>query len=322
MFLINLKQRSKNVFKSCTKFKMIALIIALLVLSPMIYSTVHWFFMVIWYAFDGVETEQWFADNACHLDKHPWRVDERQRSEKDVKIAVLTFADDFAGVPYRIMTTQNKQRYSDLWGLDLIALNPSDANFKEIMLETGDDMMWMKFELVRRYLPKYDYLLFLDSDALFKDSYVSIYGLIAEMRLRNEFLAVSSDLYGVNAGAFLIKNSKLGKLFLDEARRMKAFIQAEDKKSPLMIWREQEMFHFLLNIWPTARAWKGGDKPVYDYYTLFLNHTAHLERCIFQQILLSWSEQRHLEFSENAFIVHCVGHNKMQCVQEQLLLVK
>ena len=198
MFLINLKQRS-NVLKFCTKYRMIVLIIMIIILllSPIIYSMGHWIKMSIWDSFDVAETEQWYADNACYLDKHPWRVDKRQRSEKDVKIAVLTFADDFAGVPYRIMTTQNKQRYSDLWGLDLIALNPSDASFKEIMLETGDDMMWMKFELVRRYLPKYDYLLFLDSDALFNDSYVSIYELIAEMRLRNEFLAVSSDLYGV-----------------------------------------------------------------------------------------------------------------------------
>lgn len=285
----------------------------------------------ITYAFDSYEIEEWFDRHKCPADvQHPWKTNQKvhthatsQRNKKK-RIALVSFVDDFAGVEYRIMTTQNKAIYCKQWNITFINFNPSTPEFQQWMQATDNtEIHWMKFEIVHNHLPKYDFVFYMDSDAIFKNFNIDVNKLATQMINNDKFLAISQDLFNVNSGVFLMRNCDVAFRFLEQAKTLQKFLQQELSWSAMHIFKEQEMFYYLLNMWPQSKHWQSGwwspIKPFFADYTLYQNKTMIVPRCLFNQILLSWSPQRFTEISDHAFIVHCVGHAKQTCVREQLL---
>jgi hypothetical protein len=70
---------------------------------------------------------------------------------------------------------------------------------------------WSKIKLIQKYLPNYEYLLWIDADAM-----ITNYDIVAESLLSDKFLLISSDWNGINAGVFIIRNDPMSFDFLDD----------------------------------------------------------------------------------------------------------
>lgn len=126
--------------------------------------------------------------------------------EKDNKILIITYDD--RKLPYIKMHNENLKTYSKKWNFEYKFLNKCEQN-----------TYWCKIFLVLDELKKntYDYVMWMDSDTYIFDMDISLSEL---------FNMFSSDIFIgsdnnknydlTNAGVFAIKNSKIGKNFLND----------------------------------------------------------------------------------------------------------
>jgi len=75
--------------------------------------------------------------------------------------------------------------------------------------------MWSKIPLIQKYLPDYDYLMWMDGDVMIMNQDRKIEDFI-EMLSPDKILLVGIDLQGLNNGVFVIKNCPLAFEFLED----------------------------------------------------------------------------------------------------------
>jgi hypothetical protein len=86
----------------------------------------------------------------------------------------------------------------------------------ESVFVTERDATWSKIPLIKKYLPEYDYIMWIDGDVLITNQDRKIeqfISLIAE----DKFLLIGHDFQGLNAGVFIIRNCPLALDFLSDA---------------------------------------------------------------------------------------------------------
>jgi hypothetical protein len=139
----------------------------------------------------------------------PWPAERTKNSEGSIKyrIAVVTLnAKDAQRVRgqsakrpnwMHVFSAHNKIEYCKRWGYDLIIEDNS-------MVDKSRDVAWSKIPIFKKWLPHYDYLLWVDMDAFFMRHDIPIEGLIRD----EKEVIIAKDWHGVNFGVFLFKNAQ------------------------------------------------------------------------------------------------------------------
>jgi galactosyl transferase GMA12/MNN10 family len=78
------------------------------------------------------------------------------------------------------------------------------------------DATWSKIPLLQKYLPNYDYIMWIDGDVLITNQDRTIEEFI-ELMDPAKFLFIGRDFQGLNAGVFVIRNCPLALEFLADA---------------------------------------------------------------------------------------------------------
>jgi hypothetical protein len=103
------------------------------------------------------------------------------------------------------MSYTNKHAYCKRWGYDLIIEDNS-------IIDQTRDVAWSKIPIFKKWLPKYQWLMWVDMDAFFMRFDLPIADLIDN----DHDLIIAKDWHGINFGVFLIRNSPWAYQLLDK----------------------------------------------------------------------------------------------------------
>ena len=122
---------------------------------------------------------------------------------KPLNILFITF-DNRKNIPYIQSHNQNIKDYCEKWNYTYKFITNCQYN-----------VYWSKIYLVEKYLNKYDYVIWLDSDTYIFNTSID-FGKIIQQYSSDIYLASDNHfLFDIaNAGVFAIKNSKTGKQYL------------------------------------------------------------------------------------------------------------
>jgi len=149
---------------------------------------------------------------------------------KKFKVGLISLCDD--GVEsICAASTANKQAYADIHGYDLIV--------DEDIVDKSRPTSWSKLLAMRKYLPDYDFLLYVDIDTIIMSPERKLEDIVDYEY--DQMLA--ADTNGVNCGVWMIRNTPWALWFIDEMWSQEQFIAP---KSWNMLFKyEQRAFHYL-----------------------------------------------------------------------------
>jgi hypothetical protein len=118
------------------------------------------------------------------------------------------------------MSYRNKRAYCDRWGYDLIV--ESNA-----MWDRSRPPVWSKLPILRKWLPKYQWVLWMDMDALFMNFSLPIDRLLPMPNTENvkSDVIVSFDFNTLNMGMVLLRNADYALFMFGEMWRMPPYFQ-------------------------------------------------------------------------------------------------
>ena len=133
----------------------------------------------------------------------------------------IAVASVYAGLPaVRERFERNRIEYCQRHGYAHVAACEN--------LEPARHPVWSKMKLLLRHLPEFDWMLWLDADALIVNRDITLESFVDS----SADLIVTADHNGLNAGVFLLRNSPAAARFLELA-----WDRADCIDHP---WREQE----------------------------------------------------------------------------------
>ena len=181
---------------------------------------------------------------------------------------------------------------------------------------------WSKFLAVQRYLPEFDYVMYIDMDAVIMNFAIPIETFISKAGPCSDII-MSEDWNGPNSGVWLVKNTPWSQWFFQHAWELGTPLvqkrsERSGKKHPFEY--EQRVLHYLLesNIWRERGLSKYRAPGASDDVRA---HFAVLPQCAFNSYSLHPLDQRGLpndlsryvgpqsalEGSKGDFIVHFAG---------------
>jgi hypothetical protein len=127
----------------------------------------------------------------------------KHEQTEGARFAVLTLCDANAGY-ICAASAANKRRYCDLHGYDLIVSRTA--------ADPTRPAAWSKILEMRKHLPRYDWVLFIDVDTLIMNPTVRL----EEIADNTVDQVIGADHNGVNSGVWLVRNAPWSFFFLDE----------------------------------------------------------------------------------------------------------
>lgn len=130
--------------------------------------------------------------------------------DKKNKILIITF-DDRPNITYIKNHNENFKNYADKYGYEYKYEHVYNQNL-------NTNPYWYKIYLVKYYLDTnlYDYVMWVDSDTMILDDSIDL-NLYLNSYSSDLFLCDDNQLIEkINAGIFIIKNSKIGKQYLND----------------------------------------------------------------------------------------------------------
>ena len=175
----------------------------------------------------------------------------------------------------------NKQAYADRHGYDVIV----DS---EVIDETRPTS-WSKLLAMRKYLPSYDFLFYVDVDTIITNPEVKLEDIVDYGY--DQILA--ADKNGLNCGVWLIRNTPWSLWFLDEMWAQEQFVHPG---TFVLFHYEQRAMHYLYQSKVWRRAVKGS---AYKGANTIRARTKVVNSCVFNS-LPAW-------YVKGDFIVHLAG---------------
>ena len=165
----------------------------------------------------------------------------------------------------------NKEAYCRMHGYDYI--NGNDY----IDRKDGRPVAWFKLPAVEKSLAKYDYVMYIDMDALIMNMNISIEEFVASSDGKD--LIMTQDWGGVNTGVWIAKKSAWTSFFLMEAFNQKQLVKERAPDgTPYPFEFEQRAFHYLLN----TKKWRSRHLPSYKGDVKSIReHVKYLPQCAF-----------------------------------------
>ena len=175
----------------------------------------------------------------------------------------------------------NKQAYADHHGYDVIV----DGD----LIDESRPTSWSKLLVMRKYLPYYDFLFYVDVDTVITNVDVKLEDVVDYGY--DQILA--ADKNGLNCGVWLIRNTPWSLWFLDE---MWAQEQLVSPRTFVLFKFEQRAMHFLYQ----SRIWRTSVKgDAYKGANTIRARTKVVNSCVFNS-LPAW-------YVKGDFLVHLAG---------------
>lgn len=199
--------------------------------------------------------------------------------------------------------TNNRKKYCHKYGYTCINANE--------VLDKSKPAAWSKLLAVKKYITQYDYVMYLDMDAIivnFDISLEKILSLKYSISNNPDFI-MTNDWNGPNTGIWFARNSTFTSWFLTEAWNQKQLVT---KKSSTGISHpfeyEQRAFHYLLY----SDVWKNRKLPKYSGdIEQIRSHFSYLPQCTFNSYSLHpfyWKGDRNTaQYISGDFIIHFAG---------------
>ena len=122
---------------------------------------------------------------------------------QQLKVGIITLCD--AGVEAICAeSTANKQAYADLHGYDLIV--------DEDIVDKSRPASWSKLLAMRKYLPNYDFVLYIDIDTIIMNPDRRLEDIVDF----NYDQMLAADKNGLNCGVWMLRNTPWTLWFIDE----------------------------------------------------------------------------------------------------------
>lgn len=235
---------------------------------------------------------------------------ERESNSLNVSLALAIITDDFLGDDLTRLLIENKRRYAAKWGYGIII----PIVTKREKLAHGLPLAWSKFSILKEAFEKYEYVMMLDGDTVIMRDDLGLLGLIRQ--LGQGSLLISNDLNGPNSGVFLMRNTFISRLFIDQALKASQFLSHKTFLLPLRY--ENRAFSYLLDMWPKCGPWTtrvdAWLAPVSRIAPLFQSHVVIVDRCGINRrpprARRLWSlldSGAAFDSLDDAFIVHSAG---------------
>eukprot|EP00760_Papus_ankaliazontas_P028502 PhM_4_TR3748/c1_g1_i1/m.55913 len=127
------------------------------------------------------------------------------------RVAILTMNVAFGRDWIYPMSFRNKLAYAQHHGYDFIVEGPE-------LVERSRDVCWSKIPMLQRWLPHYDWVMWIDGDAFFTNFDKTLESIVEESERSSDSIdfIVGKDWNGINLGVFFIKNSKYSFELLSE----------------------------------------------------------------------------------------------------------
>jgi hypothetical protein len=175
----------------------------------------------------------------------------------------------------------NKRAYAKMHEYDMIFVTET--------LDTTRPMAWSKILAVQRYLPRYNWLLFLDIDTLIMNPDIRLEDIADD----DYDQVIGADHNGINSGVWFIKNTRWMRWFLTEL-----WAQEDLVRGNYVFHYEQRAFHHLFQtiVWSKN---VGTRKEPYDGAEDVRKRSKVVNQCVFNS-LLPW-------YVNGDFVVHLAG---------------
>ena len=123
-----------------------------------------------------------------------------------MKICVCMYYDsnikEFADINYKI-----NERYCSKYGYDIIK--------SDVRIYKDRTPHWERLPLILKIISKYDYVIWIDSDAFFSNEAGPVINLIEKYKKYDLIFSSDKNYYShINSGVFIVKNSDYSKQFL------------------------------------------------------------------------------------------------------------
>jgi hypothetical protein len=189
-------------------------------------------------------------------------------SEKPRIAVVALYGGDWPpALMSRVM--KNKETYCQKHGYHFVNGNK--------YVDNSRPPAWSKLIAVKEVLRNYDYLMYIDMDAIIMDMSRPIEYFIAAGSDKD--VIMTEDWGGPNTGVFICRNSSWTSSFFTEAWNQKQLVQPttpDGKRYPFEY--EQRAIHYLLD----TEKWRSRDLPKYPGdIENNRNHVAYLPQCAF-----------------------------------------
>lgn len=136
---------------------------------------------------------------------------------KSIAVVTSSYIYDYCMEPSGTRASLNKRSYADKHGYAFVARSREFA--QQAMRPDQRRTVWGKIDVIQKVLPKYDWVFWLDMDAVVMNSKQTIEGLLQRLEINDSthFIIVrpGTDKM-INAGVFLIRNSPWSFQFLQE----------------------------------------------------------------------------------------------------------
>lgn len=222
---------------------------------------------------------------------------------------------------------RNRKVYCKIHHCDLIVGNN--------LIDKSRPTAWSKLLVAKRYLPRYDYLFYLDMDMVIMNMSKSIVDYISYARALEatkpgdsyDFI-MPQDWSGPNTGAWLVRNSSWSVQFLSDAWTLGHDMvkpRTPDGKKKYPFQYEQRVFHYMLD----TDVWKSRKLPTYPKTTEVNQHFLILPQCALNSYSIHPLEYRaNREVSQYVpgdFLIHFPGKapkNKLDLMSHYLSIVE
>jgi len=248
------------------------------------------------------------------VDHHPWEqiLSAEVTPGGKMKIGILMMYDsewETGPLMGRIMT--NRKAYAERHGYTLINGNA--------FLDRSKPAAWSKLPAAIHYLDEYDYIFYMDTDAVVMNFNVHLERFIALAPTANVLL--TEDAHGLNTGMMLLRSSEWTKTFLQTAFNQDHMALHDTSPDGIAypFEYEQRAVHFM---WSTD-FWLERGLPEYPDAETVRKNVALFPQCAFNSyalhplVLLPQEQWKAAQYARGDFIIHFAGvkgetkHNMM-----------
>mmetsp|Transcript_25210 Transcript_25210/g.42531 ORF Transcript_25210/g.42531 Transcript_25210/m.42531 type:complete len:376 (+) Transcript_25210:122-1249(+) len=215
----------------------------------------------------------------------------------------------------------NRYEYAKLHGYEVINANSH--------IDPSRPVAWSKLKAVRDSLPRYDYVMYVDMDAVIMQPDIAVERLIyATERGPSADIIMQNDWNGPNTGIWLAKNTAWTAEFLSLAWAQQQLVRKTSSSGVSHPFEyEQRAFHYLLD----TEVWRSRALPTYgrDKSAELRTHLVFLPQCAMNSYTLHPLNFKHLhdrkksQYVEGDFIIHFAGKKgapKMNLLRHYLAL--
>jgi hypothetical protein len=206
-------------------------------------------------------------------------------------------------------SVENKRQYARRHGYTVIVAND--------MLDRSRPGAWSKLPAVKKHLPYYDYIMYMDVDAVI----MNFNRKIEELIVPGFDIVMATDWNGPNTGVWIAKNTEFTKWFLEEAWKQDQFTQ-----SGFPFEYEQRAVHYLMR----TEIWKKRRLPKYPGDIADIRRRIFLmDQCAMNSYavhpLYMKADRQVSQYIDGDFVIHFAGKKgkiKVDLMRQYLELSK